>query len=211
MKRAHVPAARVALALAAAALLSCQGSIFGGGATGPVSGVWLVVPAESSLWFVGIKNNAVAVPGSFTGMEGGFNVEKREGWFEVRVATLGTGDSARDENIRVHFFDALQFPVARFSLTGIPSAAELPAVGASSTATLAGKLQIHGGEFPLQIPVSVAREAAGRIRVRNSKPVVLSAADLGMAQPLAVLKAVCGHESVSGAVPVEFDVLFSPI
>jgi hypothetical protein len=32
-----------------------------------------------------------------------------------------------------------------------------------------------------------------------------------MEQPLALLKAVCGHESVSGAVPIEFDVLFEPI
>ena len=211
MKRAFFSLPRVALALVAAALLSCQGSMLGGGAGAPVNGVWLLVPAQSSLWFVGIKNNAVAVPGSFSGMEGGFDVGKREAWVEVRVATLGTGDPARDENIRVHFFDALQFPVARFSLTGIPSGAELPAVGASSAVTLAGKLQIHGGEFPLQIPVRVTREAADRIRVRNAKPVVLSAKDIGMEQPLAVLKAVCGHESLSGAVPIEFDVLFSPI
>ncbi len=203
--------ARLGLALLAAALLSCQGSTLGVGAGGPVSGVWLLVPSESSLWFVGIKNNAVGVPGSFSGMEGGFDVAKREAWLEVRVATLGTGDPARDENIRVHFFDALQFPAARFSVTGIPTAAELPAVGASLSTTLAGKLLIHGAEHPLTVPVSITREAAGRIRVRNSKPVVLSVKDLGMEQALAVLKAVCGHESVSGAVPIEIDVLFMPI
>ena len=59
--------------------------------------------------------------------------------------------------------------------------------------------------FYLAVPVSITREAAGRIRVRNSKPVVLSVKDLGMEQALAVLKAVCGHESVSGAVPIERD------
>ena len=203
--------ARLVLALAAAALLSCQGGMFGAGASAPVSGVWLLVPAESSLWFVGIKNNAVGVLGSFTGMEGGFDVAKREGWLEVRVATLATGDPARDENLRVHFFDALSFPAARFSLTGIPSAAELPAVGASLSTTLEGKLLLHGAEHPLAIPVRVTRETTGRIRVRNSKPVVLSMKDLGMEQALAVLKAVCGHESVSGAVPIELDVVFTPI
>jgi hypothetical protein len=46
-------------------------------------------------------------------MEGGFDAAKREGWLEVRVATLGTGDAGRDENLRVHFFDSLTFPVAR--------------------------------------------------------------------------------------------------
>ena len=151
------------------------------------------------------------MPGSFSGMEGGFDVAKREGWLEVRVATLATGDPARDENLRMHFFDALQFPAARFSLVGIPTAAELPAVGASMSTTLAGKLLIHGAEHPLAVPVSITRDAAGRIRVRNPKPVVLSVKDLGLEQALAVLKAVCGHESVSGAVPIEIDVLFTPI
>ncbi|MEX2205323.1 MAG: YceI family protein [Myxococcota bacterium] len=202
---------RFALALAAASLLSCQGSGFGGLADVPVSGVWLLVPAESSIWFVGIKNNAVAVPGSFSGMEGGFDSASREGWLELRVATLATGDASRDENLRVHFFDSLQFPVARFALSGIPSADALPAVGASLATTLDGKLLIHGAEHPLSLPVSITREAAGRIRVRNAKPVVLSMKDLGLEQPLAVLKAVCGHESVSGAVPIELDVLFTPI
>ena len=203
--------ARFALALAAAALVSCQGSGNGPGASAPVTGVWLLVPAESSIWFVGIKNNAVAVPGSFSGMEGGFDVAKREGWVEVRVATLATGDAPRDENLRVHFFDAVKFPVARFAMTGIPSVEELPAVGASLATTLSGKLTIHGAEFPLAVPVRVSREAPGRIRVRNTRPVVLSAKDLGMEQALAVLKAVCGHESVSGAVPIEIDIVFTPI
>jgi polyisoprenoid-binding protein YceI len=169
------------------------------------------VPAESAIWFVGIKNNAIVVPGSFTGMEGGFDASKREAWLEVRVGTLDTGNPERDENLRVHFFDSVNFPAARFAVTGIPGAAELPAVGSDLSTTLAGKLLIHGSEFPLTVPVRITRAASDRIRVRNTRPVVLSVKDLGMEQALAVLKAVCGHEAVSGAVPLEIDVVFAPI
>ena len=203
--------ARIALAFAAAALLSCQGGAFGGGSTESVRGVWLLVPAESSIWFVGIKNNAVAVPGSFTGLEGGIDVAKSEAWVEVRVATLGTGDEKRDENLRTHFFDAVNYPVARFAATGIPHADALPPIGADLTTTLTGKLTIRGKEFPLELPVRVTHLSANRLRVRNVKPLVLSAKDLGLEQALAVLKAVCGHEALSGAVPVEIDVVFTPI
>ena len=202
---------RLAAVLAALALLSCQGGLGGLGASPPVSGVWLLVPAESSLWFVGIKNNAIGVPGSFAGMEGGFDVQKSEAWLEVRVGSVDTGNPERDENLRVHLFDSLRFPAARFAMTGIPGAAALPAVGASIETKLAGKLLIRGSEFPLEVPVRVTRAAANQIRVRNTKPVVLSLADLGMEQALAVLKAVCGHEAVSGAVPIEIDVVFEPI
>ena len=40
---------------------------------------------------------------------------------------------------------------------------------------------------------------------------MLSAHDLGMDAQLAALKAVCGHQSLSAAVPVEFDVSFAPL
>ena len=131
---------------------------------------------------------------------------------EVRVATLATGDPERDENLRVHFFDSVNFPAARFARDRNPERGGAAGrSGASLATTLAGKLTIHGAEFPLAVPVRVTREAAGRIRVRNSKPVVLSMKDLGMEQALAVLKAVCGHEALSGAVPIEIDVVFTPI
>jgi polyisoprenoid-binding protein YceI len=202
---------RFALALVAAALLSCQSGVFGPAASPPVTGIWLVVPGESSLWFVGIKNNAIAVPGQFTGMEGGFDVDKGEAWMEVRVGTVNTGDVPRDENIRLHFFDSLNFPVARFYTKSIPGSAGLPELGASIDTKLVGTLAIKGKEYPLEVPVRVTRAGANRLRVRNTRPVVLSAKDLGLEQALAVLKAVCGHEAVSGAVPIEIDMVFAPI
>ncbi len=208
MKYAHT-----ALVVAAtAALLSCQGSgVFGSSARVPVTGLWLLVPSESVISFIGIKNNAVAVPGSFTGMEGGFDVAKSEGWVEVRVGTVHTGDAGRDENLRAHFFDSVGFPAARFAMTGTPSVATLTAPGSELETTLSGELSIHGSKFPLSVPVRITRTTRDRIRVRNTRPVVLSAKDLGLEQALAVLKAVCGHEAVSGAVPIEIDVVFAPI
>jgi hypothetical protein len=47
--------------------------------------------------------------------------------------------------------------------------------------------------------------------VRNEAPVVLSAHDLGMDAQLAALKAVCGHESLSGAIPIDLDLAFAPV
>ena len=51
-------------------------------------------------------------------------------------------------------------------------------------------------------------DAHKHLHVRNTSPVVLSAHDLGMDAQLAALKAVCGHESLSGAVPIDFDLAF---
>lgn len=198
---------RRALPLVAALLVACNG--LGRDAAAPLSGAYALVPAESAIHFVGIKNNAVAVPGAFADLSGRFDAEARTADVAVGIASLGTGDPARDANITAHFFEVAKFPAARFRVTGLPAAAELPAPGASAVVQIAGTLELHGASLPLRLPVRVAREGADRLRVRNAAPLVLTAKDLGMEAQLAVLKAVCGHEALSGAVPVELDLLFA--
>jgi polyisoprenoid-binding protein YceI len=198
---------RALAALAALCLASCSS----GGPFGhrPVTGAWRLIPAESSIRFVGVKNNAVAVPGSFAGMEGGFDADQHTGWVEVRVGTAETGNPARDENIRTHFFEAAKFPTARLEVRGLPASDALPPEGASAAFELNASLELHGATQALKIPVRVAREHE-KLRLHNSTPLVLSAHDLGMDAQLAALKAVCGHEALSGAIPLELELVFAP-
>jgi polyisoprenoid-binding protein YceI len=170
------------------------------------AGSWKLVPAESSLHFVGIKNDAVGVVGSFTTLDGAFDADAHTGWIEVKIASTNTGDPARDANLTTHFFEVAKFPSARFEVSGLPPADKL----ADSDVELAGTLTLHGASLPVKIAAHVSRDAHGHLHVHNAKPVVLSAHDLGMDAQLAALKAVCGHQSLSGAVPIEFDVAFAP-
>lgn len=176
-----------------------------------VSGVWRLVPAESALHFVGIKNDAVGVPGTFTSLEGVYDSAKRSGFVEVKLGSTDTGNPARDENVREHFFEVAKFPVARFEVSGLPIAESLPEPGGSARIELEGTLSLHGASVPLKLPARVSRDVQNHLHVRNEAPVVLSAHDLGMDAQLAALKAVCGHESLSGAIPIDLDLAFAPV
>lgn len=204
--RALAASAAAALVLAA---LACESPWLG--FHSEVTGTWRLVPAESAIHFVGIKNDAVGVPGSFSSLEGAFDSAKRTGWIEVKLGSAETGNSARDENIRTTFFEAAKFPVARFDVAGLPAPEALPAPGMSTKLELNGKLALHGATLALKIPAQVSRDAQNHFHVRNTVPVVLTTKDLGMDAQLAALKAVCGHESLSGAVPVDLDVAFAPV
>ncbi|HTO52252.1 MAG TPA: YceI family protein [Myxococcota bacterium] len=195
-------------ALAAVALVAAACAMFG---HHEVSGVWRLVPNESSIHFLGIKNNAVGVPGSFTSLEGVYDSARRSGFVEVKLGGADTGNPARDENIRAQFFEVAKYPLARFELVGLPAPDTLPDPGGSTRLELAGTLSLHGGALPLKIPAVVSRDLANHLHVRNAQAVVISAHDLGMDAQLAALKATCGHESLSGAVPVDFDVSFAPV
>jgi len=176
-----------------------------------VSGVWRLVPAESALHFIGIKNDAVAVPGTFTTLEGAYDAAKRTGFVEVKLGSTDTGNPARDENIRSHFFEVASFPLARFEVSGLPIAETLPEPGGSARIELAGTLSLHGATVPLKLAARVSRDVQNHLHVRNEAPLVLSVHELGMDAQLAALRAVCGHESLSGAIPVDFDLAFAPV
>jgi polyisoprenoid-binding protein YceI len=180
--------------LALAAALGC-------GDAGRAPKAWALVPTESSLAFVGTKNESVGVPGSFTGLAGEYDAGQGTAFVEVSLAGANTGDPARDENIRTHFFEAAKFPLARFEVKGLPAAPD-------GAVTLEGTLSIHGASVPLRVPVQVTHDEHHHLRVRTVAPLVLSAEKLGMATQLATLKTVCGHQSLADTVPVEVDLAF---
>ncbi len=195
------PFQRVSAVVVTWLALACSGS------TGQAAELGLD-PAESKIFFIGIKNDLVAVPGSFAGISGAIDPDKGTGWVEVAVSTLATGDEERDQNILTHFFEATRFPLARFELENVDPEL-LPPAGGSRRLTVTGTLDLHGSKFSLPVPIRVSREAGG-FRVQSSGPLLINAADFGMERPVLVLKAVCGHETLSATVPLEVDLLFVP-
>ena len=173
------------------------------------SGELTLQSGESVISFVGIKNNAVAVPGSFASLRGGLSIDSRRAWVEVALDLLSTGDKERDQNISVHYFNVREFPLARFSIDGVTGPESLPPVGGSVELVANGVLEIHGSRIELAVPVRLTREGERRVRVRNTRALVLTSEQLGLAQQHAILKAVCGHEALSAAVPIDFDLVFA--
>ena len=167
-----------------------------------------LVGSESRIWFVGIKNNAVAVPGVFADLAGMIDVTGHRGWIEVKVASLATGDPKRDESIVTHLFGAKDHPVARFAIKDTRGADALPPPGGSVELEVTGLLTVRGVESPLSVPARLTRQTLGRIRVQTLSPVVLTKEQLKLEKAFQALQAVCGHEALSGAVPILFDLVF---
>ena len=98
----------LALIVAVSASAACWAPI---GMRGEDPETLLLVASESRIHFIGIKNNAVAVPGSFVGLTGALDVVGHRGWVEIEIASLATGD-ARVE-VR-SFLDSRQIVAGNF-------------------------------------------------------------------------------------------------
>jgi polyisoprenoid-binding protein YceI len=169
----------------------------------------LLVASESRIHFIGIKNNAVAVPGSFAGLTGALDVVGHRGWVEIEIASLATGDEKRDQTMVKHLFGGAEYPLARFAIKDASGATELPVPGSSVELQVTGLLSLRGIETPLELDVRLTREGADRVRVQTLGPLVLTQSQLQLEGFFELLKAVCGHEALSGAVPVQLDLVFA--
>ncbi len=201
--------ARCRLLVGLAALIAFSACSSGARRGGQDPETLTLVGSESTIWFVGFKNNAVAVPGSFAALDGALDVVGHRGWIEVGIASIATGNAQRDQSIATHLFGGAEFPKARFAIKDALGATELPAIGESVELEVSGILTLRGVETVLTIPAGLTRESAGRIRVQTLAPVVLTAEQLQLGQAFQVLQTVCGHEALSRAVPVSFDLVFA--
>ena len=96
----------------------------------------------------------------------------------------------------------------RFEIQGEAGAVRLPAVGESVELEVQGTLELRGEKTALSLRTRLTREKGNRIRVTTLGPFILTKEQLKLDKAFAVLQAVCGHASLSGAVPVQVELVF---
>lgn len=169
---------------------------------------------ESQLRFVAIQNGELAVAGSLRPLAGALDTVHRTAWIELALASVDTGDSERDENLRDHVFEVEKFPSARIVVTaaeitrGPPDASAPPAIGEAIEVDVRADLELRGGRYPIKAELRITREAAGRVRVATRAPVLFSARSTGLTAGFTLLEVIGRIESVSRVVPVEVDLVF---
>ena len=173
----------------------------------------LVAP-ESRLRFVAIQDDEHAVSGSLRPLSGSLDTAHRTAWIELALATVATGDSERDENIRKHFFDSEKFPSARLVVTaaetirGPADGSAPPAIGEPLEVDVQAELELRGGRYPIEAELRITREAPGRVRVTTRAPFLLSAEATGLTARFTLLEVVGRIGALSRVVPVEVDLVF---
>jgi polyisoprenoid-binding protein YceI len=146
-----------------------------------VTGTWNVDPAHSRVGFA-IKHLGIStVRGSFNEFEGtlqiGADLSTAKGHGTVQVASIDTGDAARDGHLlNADFFDAGAHPQITFEATRIAPTGE-------GTAKVTGKLTIMGTMREVEFDATVAGPAVdpfGKERVGLEVATTISRGDFGM-------------------------------
>jgi polyisoprenoid-binding protein YceI len=164
-----------------------------------------IVPSESRVWF-----DADAPLHSFRGqtqdLSGAFTLQQTsppqisEAKVVINAASLKTGNSDRDADMRRDFLEVARFPTIDLHV-GSVQAAESAASGASWDVVLHAQLTVHGTTRRVQVPATVDLAAE---RVRAQGQVHLDMRDFSIRVPRVLLI------PMKSQVLVGFDVIARP-
>lgn len=191
--------------------------------TEKVSGKYTVDTENSTISFTSIKNGSIPVSGYFTKVNGDIEVKKGDlsaidGEIALNLSTIDTGNPPRDDSLLTHFFETKSSEnkektasnIATFSIDKIEGADtdELEKQNQPVRFKATGTLSLHGTDKKQTFALSLTRTGSDTLRVQTVKPFGFSIEEFGMSKQLEKLMEVCGHKSVSDAVPINLSLAF---
>lgn len=174
----------------------------------PAMAKWSLVADESMLTFVSIKNTHVAEVHRFHNLSGGVS-KSGQLRLGVDLTSVDTQVPIRDERMREMLFETAQHPRATLSARLDPAVLQDLPVGQSKPISTEATLDLHGQSRPIQIEALVIRPSDRELLVTSLRPVIINAADFGLADGIEALRAVVELPNISLAVPVTFVLKFN--
>jgi hypothetical protein len=118
----------------------------------------------------------------------------------------------RNERVKKFFFETQSagWDTLELTLARLPDAA-LASLRDTKRAThvkVDGEVKVHGGAAKITATVDAAYEADGALTVKTAAPFDLKISDLGLADNLRRLSALCMHDSIDDVVKVEVSLRF---
>ena len=152
---------------------------------------WRLNPVKSSLNMTTVKQTSVSETHSFSALDGTIS-SAGEAVINIDLSSLVTSIDIRDVRMRFLFFETFKFPNA--VVTAKLDKARLQELLADKPVTYPLKLMLdlHGVKKELTVQVVVKRTAANAVSVASAGPVVVQAADFGLAEGVDRLSQVGG-------------------
>lgn len=177
-------------------------------ATAAVQAGWqLEQPSE--LTFMSFKNTHLAEIHRFNRMQGNI-AEDGEATLSIDLTSVDTAIPIRDTRMQEMLFETSRFASATLTAKVNTKVLQQAAAGAIQTYDLTGKLNLHGLEADVSVPVLIVPAADGRLVVSSLKPVLVQADQFELTAGIQKLRDIAKLERISEVVPVSFTLIFSP-
>lgn len=163
----------------------------------------------SELTFMSFKNTHLAEIHRFNRMQGNI-ADDGEATLSIDLSSVDTAIAIRDTRMQEMLFETSRFASATLTAKVNTKVLQQAAAGAIQTYDLTGKLNLHGLEADVSVPVLIVPAADGRLVVTSLKPVLVQADQFELTAGIQKLRDIAKLERISEVVPVNFTLIFSP-
>lgn len=174
----------------------------------PAQAAWYLDYESSRLGFVSGREGGVAENNRFLVVHGNVDEQGRAS-LRIELDSVFSGVPLRDERLREQVFDTASFPEAEVHaqldlgpLLGLANGAQLET-------QLPLSLQLHGRTRAYRAEVLVTRLDERRFQVVTLAPLILDAADFGLAPGIERLRQLAGLRGIGLSVPVGAVLIFA--
>ncbi|MDG0979358.1 MAG: YceI family protein [Halieaceae bacterium] len=163
---------------------------------------WQLDESQSTLTFLSDKNAGVVEQHAFEVFDV-FVSDAGEIRAEIELASVETRIGIRNERMRDMLFQVAEFQKA--TLSGSLGELNLASVGAApQMVSIPLTLSLHGFAQTLVADAWLS-QADGALYVSTVNPILVRAADFGLAEGVEALRAVAGLKTIGQTVPVSFN------
>ncbi len=170
-------------------------------------GDWKLVPDESDIAFATIKNSAVVESHTFERFSGEVTLAGAAN-IRVDLASVETRIPIRNERMGTLLFNIDQFPSLDISSKLDTKSLANMEEGASTHLEVPAKINLHGTEANILLPLVVTRLSSKRFQVVTTKPVIAYASQFGLTKGVEALRLIAKLATITPAVPVTFSLIF---
>ena len=170
-------------------------------------GDWKLVPSESDIAFATIKNSAVVESHTFERFSGEVTLSGAAN-IRVDLASVETRIPIRNERMGTLLFNIDQFPSLDISSKLDVKSLVNMEEGASTHLEVPAKINLHGTEPNILLPLVVTRLSSKRFQVVTTKPVIAYASQFGLTKGVEALRLIAQLATITPAVPVTFSLIF---
>lgn len=171
------------------------------------SGDWKLLPSQSTMSYVTIKNAAVGEVNTF-GEISGTVTTSGEAEFVIALDSVQTYIDTRDPRMKEFVFETDKFPLAKISTSLNMSQLAILGVGNSKTLTQIMQFDLHGIKHEQEARLKVTRLGANKVQVSTHDPLVLDATDFGFEAGIAKLQELAKLNSISPIVSTTVSLTF---
>ena len=170
-------------------------------------GDWKLIPGESHIAFATIKNSAVVESHTFERFSGEVTLAGAAN-IRVDLVSVETRIPIRNERMGTLLFNADQCPSldisSKLDTKGLANMEE----GGSTHLEVPAKINLHGTEANILLPLVVTRLSSKRFQVVTTKPVIAYASQFGLTKGVEALRLIAKLATITPAVPVTFSLIF---